>query len=170
MKYIQSYYQYPVTFTRVIGKNENGELAPIVVPCKNADGELRNIVAVEDDKVEELRNKEPMFRELEGNKKFRVLNHLPESYKASSQQINEARAEAEAAKAELEKVKKELAEAKGETTLEPIETATESTPEETKSLDKMSYKELEALASELGIEHKNSKAEFIKAIKDAKGE
>lgn len=104
MKYIQSFYQYAVTFSS-IGKS---------VPAKDADGDLRNIAAFEDKEVETLEKSEPMFRQLVEQKKYRVLNKLPESYKPAAILVNEARqaeaeakAEAEAAKAELEALKAE---------------------------------------------------------------
>lgn len=145
-KYIQSFYPYPVTFSS-IGKT---------MPAKNADGELRNLIEMSDEEIDKLQKREPFFNQLLNLKKIRILNKMPESYKPAATQINEARAEAEAAKAELEKIKAQYGikdEAEG----------TDGQPEE-KQLDKMSYKELEALAAEKGIEHKNSKKEYIEAL------
>lgn len=83
MKYVQSFYQYPVMYSS-IGKG---------VPAKDADGELRNIVELEDAELETLERSEPMFVALVSEKKYRVLNKLPESYKPSSQRLNEANEE-----------------------------------------------------------------------------
>ena len=69
MKYIQSFYQYPVTFS-AIGKT---------IPARNAQGELRNVAEFTETEIETLQNKEPFFRELVDKKKIRVLNHLPSS-------------------------------------------------------------------------------------------
>lgn len=98
MKYIQSFYQYPVTFSS-IGKT---------IPARSAQGEMKNIAEVSEKELEKLRNSEPFFRELENKKKIRVLNHIPASYVPPAQRINEATAEAEKAKAENEKLRAEL--------------------------------------------------------------
>jgi hypothetical protein len=145
-KYIQSFYPYPVTFSS-IGKT---------MPAKNADGELRNLIEMSDEEIDKLQKREPFFNQLLNLKKIRILNKMPESYKPAATQINEARAEAEAAKAELEKIKAQYG-------IKDEAEATEGQAEE-KPLDKMSYKELEALAAEKGIEHKNSKKEYIEAL------
>lgn len=100
MKYVQSFYPYPVTFS-CIGKT---------VPSKDAEGELKNIAEFTETEIEKLEAQEPMFRQLVNQKKYRVLNHLPDSYKPASYLVNEARAEADAAKKELEALKAELAE------------------------------------------------------------
>lgn len=99
MKYIQSFYNYPVTFSSI----DKG------IPAKNADGELRNIAEITEKELEILQNKEPLFRSLVERKKYRVLNKLPESYRPAAVLVNEARAEAEAAKAELEALKAQVA-------------------------------------------------------------
>ena len=99
MKYIQSFYPYPVTFSS-IGKT---------VPSKDAEGDLKNICEVTEDEVAKLEAQEPMYRSLVNQKKYRLLNHLPDSYKPASYLVNEARAEAAAAKAELEALKAEKA-------------------------------------------------------------
>lgn len=91
MKYVQSFYQYPVMYSS-IGKG---------VPAKDADGELRNIVELEDAELETLERSEPMFVALVSEKKYRVLNKLPESYKPSSQRLNEANEEIERLRQEL---------------------------------------------------------------------
>ena len=94
MKYVQSFYQYPVLFSS-IGK---------AIPAKDAD-ELRNIAEIEDEELETLERSEPMFNALVSEKKYRVLKKLPDSYKPSSQLLNEAREEAEKAKQELAALK-----------------------------------------------------------------
>lgn len=99
MKYVQSFYPYPVTFSS-IGK---------AVPSKDAEGEMKNIIEITDEDLAKLEVQEPMFRQLVNQKKYRVLNHLPDSYKPASYLVNEARQEAAAAKAELEQLKAEMA-------------------------------------------------------------
>lgn len=99
MKYIQSFYNYCVTFSSI----EKG------VPAKNADGELKNIVAISDEELEKLEKQEPLFRRLVELKKYRVLNKLPEGYKPAATLVNEARAEAMEAKKENEELKAKLA-------------------------------------------------------------
>ena len=95
MKYVQSFYQYPVMYSSI----RKG------VPAKDADGELRNIVELEDKELETLERYEPMFNALVSEKKYRVLNKLPESYKPSSQRLNEAHEETERLKRELAELK-----------------------------------------------------------------
>lgn len=95
MKYIQSFYQYPVTFSS-IGKT---------IPARSAQGPMRNIAEIEDKELERLEQSEPFFRELVSLKKIRVLNHLPESYVSSAQRINEAQDEIARLKAENEALK-----------------------------------------------------------------
>lgn len=144
MKYIQSFYQYPVTFSSI----EKG------VPAKDADGELRNIAEFTDEEVAKLESDEPLFRALVSQKKYRVLNKLPESYRPASALVNEAREEAAAAKAELAALKAEMAE-KGT-----------APKEEGADLSKMDYKALQELAKEKGLENVNiKKVDLIKAIK-----
>lgn len=100
MKYIQSFYQYPVTFSS-IGKT---------MPARAAVGEMRNLAEVSDKELEKLNNCEPFFRELVAMKKYRVLNHMPESYKTSASRINEANDEIARLKAENEKLRAQQAE------------------------------------------------------------
>lgn len=95
MKYVQSFYQYAVVYSS-IGKG---------VPAANADGELRNIAEFTEKELEILQNSEPLFRQLVSQKKYRILNKIPESYRPAAQLVNEARAEAEKAKQELEELK-----------------------------------------------------------------
>ena len=98
-KYIQCYYQYPVTFSS-IGKT---------FPAAKAVGEMRNLAEVTEKEFEKLMNCEPFFRELVNNKKYRVLNKMPEGYKPSAQRINEAQDEIARLKAENEKLKAQQA-------------------------------------------------------------
>ena len=93
MKYLQSFYQYPVTFSS-IGKT---------IPARSAVGDMKNLAEVTEAELEKLQNREPFFRELVEKKKLRVLNHMPESYKSSAARINEANDEIARLKAELDK-------------------------------------------------------------------
>ena len=95
MKYIQSFYQYPVTFSS-IGKT---------LPARSAQGPLKNLMEIEDKELKRLEDCEPFFRELVNEKKIRVLNKMPESYVSSAQRINEANEEIERLKAENEALK-----------------------------------------------------------------
>lgn len=101
--YIQSYYQYPVTFSS-IGKT---------IPARSAQGELRNVAEFTEKEIDTLKKREPLFRELVDKKKIRVLDHLPSSYVPPAQRINEANDEAEKLRKELEAAKAELAALKG---------------------------------------------------------
>lgn len=100
MKYIQSFYQYPVTFSS-IGKT---------IPARLAQGDMRNIAEVTEKELEKLQNCEPRFRELVNQKKYRVLNHIPASYVPAAEQINQAHAEAERLRKENEALKARLEE------------------------------------------------------------
>ena len=93
MKYLQSFYQYPVTFSS-IGKT---------IPARSAVGDMKNLAEVTEAELEKLQNREPFFRELVEKKKLHVLNHMPESYKSSAARINEANDEIARLKAELDK-------------------------------------------------------------------
>lgn len=97
-KYIQSFYQYPVTFSS-IGKT---------MPARLASGEMKNLAEVSDAEYEKLQNAEPFFRELVEKKKYRVLNKIPASYVPAAVQVNEAKAEAESLKNENEILKAKL--------------------------------------------------------------
>ena len=116
-KYIQCFYQYPVTFSS-IGKT---------FPAAKAVGEMRNLAEVTEKEYEKLMNCEPFFRELVNNKKYRVLNKMPEGYKPSAQRINEANDEIARLKAENEKLRaqKDAAPAKEEATEEVTEAPAE---------------------------------------------
>ena len=70
MKYIQSFYQYPVTFSS-IGKT---------IPSRYANSEMRNIAEFSEAEIERPKNSEPFFRELLKKNKIRILNHIPNSY------------------------------------------------------------------------------------------
>lgn len=149
-KFIQSFYQYPVTFSSI----------EKTIPAKDASGELRNIAEFSDREIEILRDKEPFFRDLENMKKIRVLNHLPESYKAPSILVNEAQDRAAAAE-------KELAELKAK-----INAGEDSQKADgSQDLAKMEYKQLQEIAREKGIENVNiKKAELVKAIEESAAE
>ena len=97
--YIQSYYQYPVTFSS-IGKT---------IPARSAQGELRNVAEFTEKEIDILKKREPFFRELVDKKKIRVLDHLPASYVPPAQRINEANDEAEKLRQENEALKAKLA-------------------------------------------------------------
>jgi hypothetical protein len=97
--YIQSYYQYPVTFSS-IGKT---------IPARSAQGELRNVAEFTEKEIDTLKKREPFFRELVDKKKIRVLDHLPSSYVPPAQRINEANDEAEKLRRELEEAKAKIA-------------------------------------------------------------
>lgn len=100
MRYIQSFYQYPITFSSV-GKT---------IPAKNAVGEMKNIAEFSEKEIETLEKCEPFYRELVKNKKIRVLNHLPSSYVSTSTKLDEVNKEAETLKSENEELKKRIAE------------------------------------------------------------
>lgn len=100
MKYIQSFYQYPVTFSSI----------KKTIPARLATGEMKNITEVTENELERLQNSEPRFRELVNQKKYRILNHIPSSYVPAAQQINNANAEAERLRKENEALKARLEE------------------------------------------------------------
>ena len=97
MKYIQSFYQYPVTFSS-IGKT---------IAARNAVGEMKNIVEISEKELEKLKNSEPFFRELLDKRKIRILDKVPNSYVPPAQQINKAHEEAANEKAAADKLRKE---------------------------------------------------------------
>ena len=144
MKYIQSFYQYPVTFSS-IGKT---------IPARSAQGPMRNIAEIEDRELERLEQSEPFFRELVSLKKLRVLKKLPESYVSSAQRINEAQDEIARLRAENEALKAQAA-------------ANQPTEEDIIDFDKADYKELQKYAKDLGIDPNQKKAELIKQLKEA---
>lgn len=157
MKYIQSFYQYPVTFSS-IGKT---------IPARSATGDLRNLAEVTEKELETLQNAEPFFRSLVNNKKFRVLNKMPESYKPAAAQINEARAENEALKARIAELENATVSKKEKVEVSKAETTAEEVTEE-KTVEELSYAELQAKAKELGLEYANvKKSDLITKIKEA---
>lgn len=115
MKYIQSFYQYPVTFSSIAK----------TIPARAASGDMKNLCEVTEAELDNLQRKEPFFRELIAKKKLRILNHMPESYKTSATRINEATDEIARLKAENERLRAQ-AEAPAE---EPVkEEAAEEQP------------------------------------------
>lgn len=167
-KFIQSFYQYPVTFSSL----------HLTVPARSAQGEMRNIVEISEKDLEKLQNAEPLFRELVRNKKYRVLNKLPESYVPAAVQVNNANAEADKYKAENEMLRAKIAKLEAErnadaipapenTEAEQTEADAEQAEAETPDYDKMNYKELQKAAKAKGIESNQSKADLIAALKDS---
>ena len=169
MKYIQSFYQYPVTFSS-IGKT---------IAARNAVGEMKNIVEISEKELEKLKNSEPFFRELLDKRKIRILDKVPNSYVPPAQQINKAQDEAAHAKADAEKLRQEnealkakLAALEGDSvganTEESSATETEKT-EGAEDIKALSYEELKEKATALGIEYKANvkKADLIKMIEEA---
>ena len=115
MKYIQSFYQYPITLSST----------GVIIPARSAQGDLKNICEVTEAQLDRIQNQEPFFRELVSKKKLRVLNHLPESYKTSAARINEAQDEIARLKAENEKLKAQTEAPKED---EPVEAPAEEKP------------------------------------------
>ena len=111
MKYIQSFYRYVMTFSS-IGKS---------FPARDAEGPMRNVIEITDDEYKTLMRREPMFRALVDNRKYRVLDYLPESAKPEAARINEAKAEAKKVQAENASLADENAALKAE--LEALKTA-----------------------------------------------
>ena len=155
MKYIQSFYQYPVTFSS-IGKT---------IAARNAVGEMKNIVEISEKELEKLKNSEPFFRELLNKKKIRILDKVPNSYVPPAQQINKAQDEAAQAKAEADRLRKELEEAK--TKLAALEGDAPVKEDEAIDFDKADYKDLQKYAKDLGIDPNQKKAKLIKELKKA---
>lgn len=152
-KYIQSFYQYPVTFSS-IGKT---------VPARLAQGDMRNITEVSETELEKLQNSEPLFRELVSGKKYRVLNKIPASYVPASEQINAARSEADKLREENEALKARLAE------IEKSEEQNEEAGAESNEKDygAMEYKELQEAAKSKGINPAQKKAALIEELEKA---
>lgn len=166
-KYIQSFYQYPVTFSS-IGKT---------VPARLAQGDMRNITEVSDAELEKLQNSEPLFRELVNVNKYRVLNKIPASYVPASEQINTARSEADRLRAENEALKAQLAEiekSKNEAADTNADTGNEN-PEQNeagaespeKDYSAMEYKELQEAAKAKGINPAQKKTALIEELEKA---
>lgn len=128
MKYIQSFYQYPVTFSSIAK----------TIPARNASGEMKNLCEITEAQLDNLQRKEPFFRELVAKKKIRVLDHMPESYKTSASRINEAQDEIARLKAENEKLRAQKEEAPAPE--EAAEEAKEEAPAEPKKKSTSSKK------------------------------
>lgn len=150
-KYIQSFYQYPVTFSS-IGKT---------VPARLAQGDMRNITEVSDAELEKLQNSEPFFRELVNGRKYRVLNKIPASYVPASEQINAARSEADKLREENEALKARIAEMENSAGKNEAETDAESSGE---NYSAMEYKELQEAAKAKGINPAQKKAALIEEL------
>ena len=173
MKYIQSYYQYPVTFSS-IGKT---------IPARNAVGEMKNIVEISEKELEKLKNSEPFFRELLNKKKIRILDKVPNSYVPPAQQINKAQDEAAQAKAEADRLRKDLEEAKAKLAALEADKAPAGDQDDglegdrgrdavaggddTIDFDKADYKDLQKYAKDLGIDPNQKKAKLIEELKKA---
>lgn len=156
--YIQSYYQYPVTFSS-IGKT---------IPARSAQGELRNVAEFTEKEIDTLKKREPLFRELVDKKKIRVLDHLPSSYVPPAQRINEANDEAEKLRKELEAAKAKIAELEAGKGTESEGNAGGLTDEDRqKAYEEMTYAELQDACKYAGIEYKNKKkADLVEALKN----
>lgn len=159
MKYIQSFYQYPVTFSST----------GITVPAKNAVGEMKNICAIDEKQLTKLENCEPMFRELVNKHKYRILNKIPASYVPPAERINQATSEADRLRKELEETKAKLAalEADREPTEDVKEDASEDNREAEVDYSKLDYKTLQSMAKDEGIDPNQKKATLIAEIKKA---
>lgn len=165
--YIQSYYQYPVTFSS-IGKT---------IPARSAQGELRNVAEFTEKEIDTLKKREPFFRELVDKKKIRVLDHLPSSYVPPAQRINEANDEAEKLRQENEALKARIKVLEGGTAVvkgdevqpfsddEVIDINDMSDEDRKKQYEGMTYAELQDACKYAGIEYKNKKkAELIEKL------
>ena len=150
MKYLQSFYQYPVTFSS-IGKT---------IPARSAVGDLKNLAEITEAELQKLQNREPFFRELVDKKKIRVLDHMPESYKSSASRINEANDEIARLKAENERLRAQ------QNAPAPQSEEAKDQDNKSKSYDEMTYAELQEAAKAAGIEYKNvKKAELLAQLK-----
>lgn len=165
-KYIQSFYQYPVTFSS-IGKT---------VPARLAQGDMRNITEVSDAELEKLQNSEPLFRELVNGKKYRILNKIPASYVPANEQINTARSEADRLRAENEALKARLAaiEKSEETAADAVDSGNEKSEQNEASAESsekdwnaMEYKELQEAAKAKGINPAQKKTALIEELEKA---
>lgn len=155
MKYIQSFYQYPVTFSSIAK----------TIPCKDAAGELRNICEITEEEIAKLEACEPLYRDLVNKKHFRILNKMPESYKPAATQINEAREAQAAAEARAAEAEAKLAALENRGPAKELEAPADDNAEKGQDLESLTYKELQDLAAERGIEYKNvKKADLIAAL------
>ena len=170
--YIQSFYQYPVTFSS-IGKT---------IPARSAQGELRNVAEFTEKEIDILEKSEPFFRELKDKKKIRVLNHLPASYVPPAQRINEAKDEADKLRQENEALKAKLAALEsgkapaeddgleGDRGRDAVAGVDEAPAEddgyvETVTYEASDYKDLQKDAKERGINPNQKKAALIAELK-----
>jgi len=164
-KYIQSFYQYPVTFSS-IGKT---------VPARLAQGDMRNITEVSDAEFEKLQNSEPLFRELVNGKKYRVLNKIPASYVPANEQINTAKSEADRLRTENEALKARLAEIEkskeqdgaADTNVDTAEQNEAGAESPEKDWNAMEYKELQEAAKAKGINPAQKKTALIEELEKA---
>lgn len=158
MKYVQSFYQYPVTFSST----------GITIPAHNAVGEMKNICAIDEKQLTKLENCEPMFRELVNKHKYRILNKIPASYVPPAERINQATTEADKLRAENEALKARLAALEdGNKSNESAEDAPAETGIDYSKLD---YKELQKMAKDMGIEPNQKKAILIAELEKADAE
>jgi hypothetical protein len=160
MKYVQSFYQYPVTFSST----------GITIPAHNAIGEMKNICAIDEKQLTKLENCEPMFRELLNKHKYRILNKIPTSYVPPAERINQATTEADKLRAENEALKARLAAL--ESGDRPAETDPVKDASEDADIDygKLDYKELQKMAKDKGIEPNQKKAILIAELEKADAE
>lgn len=159
MKYIQSFYQYPVTFSTT----------GITVPARNAVGEMKNICAIDEKQLTKLENFEPMFRELVNKHKYRILNKIPASYVPPAERINQATSEAERLRKELEETKAKLAALEGGKSDNSVSTedASEDNREAEVDYSKFDYKDLQKMAKDKGIDPNQKKAVLIAELSKA---
>ena len=158
MKYIQSFYQYPVTFSTT----------GITVPARNAVGEMKNICAIDEKQLTKLENLEPMFRELVNKHKYRILNKIPASYVPPAERINQATSEAERLRKELEETKARLAALEGDKAEDVKEDASaEDNREAEVDYSKLDYKDLQKMAKDKGIDPNQKKAVLIAELNKA---
>jgi hypothetical protein len=158
MKYIQSFYQYPVTFSTT----------GITVPARNAVGEMKNICAIDEKQLTKLENFEPMFRELVNKHKYRILNKIPASYVPPAERINQATSEAERLRKELEETKARLAALEGGKSEDVKEDVSDEDNRESEvDYSKLDYKDLQKMAKDKGIDPNQKKAVLIAELSKA---
>jgi hypothetical protein len=158
MKYIQSFYQYPVTFSST----------GITVPAKNAVGEMKNICAIDEKQLTKLENCEPKFRELVTKHKYRILNKIPASYVPPAERINQATSEADKLRAENEALKARLAALEGGKAEDvKVDASAEDNRESEVDYSKLDYKDLQKMAKDKGIDPNQKKAVLIAELSKA---
>lgn len=101
MKYIQSFYPYAVTFSSV--EKTVPQAANDTEDSEN--GIVKNILCIEDELYDKMQKAEPLFRHLIDQKKYRLLDKLPVSYKPAATLVNEANARADALQKENDALK-----------------------------------------------------------------